>query len=93
MRVLAVLLATAVAIFAMSISAQARRGCDRQCLLRRIAALESQIAQLNANAIKAGETVTIHAPGGCLSWGGPSPGTVIWVPPPCPNSTWAIGNH
>jgi hypothetical protein len=93
MRVFAVLLATAVAIFAMSISAQARRACDRLCLERRIAALESEIAQLNANAIKFGQTVTINAPGGCLSWGGPSPGTVIWVPPPCPNSTWVMGNH
>lgn len=73
MRVFAVLLATAVAIFAMSISAQARRACDRLCLERRIAALESEIAQLNANAIKFGQTVTINAPGGCLSWAGRLP--------------------
>ena len=94
MRVIvAVLLATAVAIFAMSINAQARRACDRICLERRIAALESEIAQLNANAVKFGQPVTVNAPGGCLSWGGPAPGNVIWVPPPCPNSAWVIGNR
>jgi hypothetical protein len=93
MRVFAVLLASAVAIFATSISAQARRACDRICLERRIAGLESQIARLNANTIKFGQTVTINAPGGCLSWGGPAPGAVGWVPPPCLNSTWVIENH
>jgi hypothetical protein len=93
MRVFAVLVAIAIAIFAMSQSVEARRACDRTCLERRIAALESQVAQLNANAIKLGQAVTINAPGGCLSWGGPAPGSVIWVPPPCPNSGWVMGGH
>ena len=93
MRIFAVLLASAAAIFVTCLSAQAQRGCNRVCLERRIAALEAEIAQLNANTIKAGQMVTINAPGGCLSWGGPTPGAVGWVPPPCLNSTWVIGSH
>jgi hypothetical protein len=93
MRIFAVLLAGAAAIFVTTLSAQAQRGCNRLCLERRIAALEGEIAQLNADTIKAGQTVTINAPGGCLSWGGPTPGAVGWVPPPCYNSTWVIGSH
>jgi hypothetical protein len=91
MRVFAVLLASTVAISVTSLSAQA--ACNRACLERRIAALEGELQQLNANTIKAGQTVTINAPGGCLSWGGPTPGAVGWVPPPCFNSTWVIGEH
>jgi len=93
MRVFAVLLASAAAIFATSLSAQAQRACNRACLERRISNLEAEIAQLNASTIKAGQNVTLNAPGGCLSWGGPAPGAVGWVPPPCLNSTWVIGTH
>jgi hypothetical protein len=93
MRIFAILLASAAAIVVTSLSAHAERGCNRACLERRIATLEGEIAQLNANTIKAGQTVTINAPGGCLSWGGAAPGAVGWVPPPCFNSTWVIGSH
>ncbi len=95
MRVFAVVLASVAAISLMNLSAQAqgRRSCGLACPKHRIAALEAEVAQLNAITIKSGQTVTINAPGGCLSWGGPSPGSVIWLPPPCPNSTWVIGGH
>jgi len=93
MRVFAALLVSAAAISVASSSAQAQRYCSRICLERRIATLEAEIAQLNANAIKSGQSVTINAPGGCLSWGGPNPGAVGWVTPPCFNSTWVIGAH
>jgi hypothetical protein len=93
MRVFAVLLAGAAAIFVTSVSAQAQRACNRLCLERRIATLEAQIAQLNADTIKSGQNVSINAPGGCLSWGGPTPGAVGWVPPPCFNSSWVIAGH
>jgi hypothetical protein len=93
MRVFVVLLAGAAAILATSLSAQAQRLCNRTCLERRISALEAEIAQLNASTIKAGQPVTINAPGGCLSWGGPNPGAVGWVVPPCFNSNWIIGTH
>jgi hypothetical protein len=93
MRV-AVILASVAAISVTIFSAEAQaRGCGRGCLEQRIAALEAEIAQLNANTIKAGQIVTINAPGGCLSWGGPTPGAVGWVTPPCYNSTWVIGSH
>ncbi len=92
MRIFPVLIASAATIFATSLSAQAR-GCDRLCLERRIAALEGQIAQLSANAIKTGQFVTINTPGGCLSWGGSTPGSVYWVTPPCAQSTWVINSH
>jgi hypothetical protein len=92
MRVFPVLLVSAAAIFATSLSAQAR-GCDRRCLERRIAGLEAQIAQLNASTIKTGQFVTINTPTGCLSWGGPTPGSVYWVNPPCGQSTWVINGQ
>ena len=81
MRVFAVVLASVAAISLMNLSAQAqgRRSCGLACLKHRIAALEAEVAQLNAITIKSGQTVTINAPGGCLSWGGPSPGSVIWL--------------
>jgi hypothetical protein len=90
MRVLMVLLVSAVTLFAANLSAQAQRYCNSQCLQRRIAALEAQIAQLNASTVKLGQIVTINAPNGCLSWVGPEPGGVAWVLPPCGNSGWAI---
>jgi hypothetical protein len=95
MRILALILASLTAISAttLSVQAQARKSCGRICLENRIAALENEVAELNANAIKAGQNVTLNAPGGCLSWGGPTPGAVGWVPPPCFNSTWVIGGH
>ena len=89
MRVLAIILANVVAISAMNVSVQAR-GCGTKCLEARIADLQAQIAQLNASTVKLGQTVTINAPGGCLSWGGPTPGSVYWVQPPCDQSTWTI---
>ena len=92
MRVFAIILVGLAAISVTNVAAEART-CGRLCLEQRIASLEAEIAQLNANTIKAGQTVTINAPGGCLSWGGPTPGAVGWVPPPCFNSTWVIGSH
>jgi hypothetical protein len=90
MRVLIVLLVSTVALVAANLSAQAQRYCNSQCLQRRIATLEAQIAQLNASTVKSGQIVTINSPNGCLSWVGPEPGTVAWVLPPCGNSGWAI---
>lgn len=95
MRVFAVILASvaAISVTSLSVQAQARRSCGLECLKHRIAALEAEVSQLKAVTIKSGQAVTINAPGGCLSWGGPSPGGVLWLPPPCPNSTWVIGGH
>ena len=69
MRVLAIILVV-VAISATNVSVQAR-GCGTRCLEGRIADLQAQIAQLNASTVKLGQIVTINAPGGCLTWGGP----------------------
>ena len=74
MRSLAVLLVSAAAILVSDLSAQAQRACNRVCLERRIAALEGELAQLNASTIKNGQSVTINAPGGCLSWADQVPG-------------------
>jgi hypothetical protein len=95
MRVLAIILASVAAISAMNVSAQAqsRKWCGTRCLEGRIADLQAQIAQLNASTVKSGQSVTINAPGGCLSWGGPSPGSVFWMPPPCQSSYWVIQTH
>ena len=92
MRVFAIVLASVAAISAMNVSVQAR-SCGTRCLEGRIADLQAQIAQLNASTVKAGQPVTINAPGGCLSWGGPSPGSVFWMPPPCQSSYWVIQTH
>jgi hypothetical protein len=92
MRVLAIILVTLAAISATNVSVQAR-GCGTRCLEGRIAELQAQIAQLNASTVKLGQIVTINAPGGCLSWGGPTPGSVYWVQPPCQQSTWTIQNR
>jgi hypothetical protein len=92
MRVVAIVLASVAAIAAVNVSAQAR-SCGTRCLEARIADLQTQIVQLNANTVKSGQPVTINAPGGCLSWGGPTPGSVYWVQPPCQQSTWTIQNH
>ena len=92
MRVVIVLLVSTVTLFAANMSAQAQR-CNSQCLQRRIAALEAQIAQLSANTVKLGQIVTINSPSGCLSWVGPEPGTFAWVLPPCGNSGWAINSR
>ena len=92
MRVLAIILASVVAISATNESVLAR-GCGTRCLEGRIAELKAQIAQLNASTVKLGQTVTINAPSGCLSWGGPTPGSVYWVQPPCQQSTWTIQNR
>ena len=92
MRVFAIILASVAAISAMNVSARAR-SCGTRCLEGRIAELQAQIAQLNASTVKLGQIVTINAPGGCLSWGGPIPGSVYWVQPPCNQSTWAIQSH
>jgi hypothetical protein len=93
MRVLAIILVNVVAISATNVSVQARAACGTRCLEARIAELQAQIAQLNANTVKLGQTVTINAPEGCLSWGGPTPGSVYWVQPPCQQSTWTIQNR
>jgi hypothetical protein len=94
MRVFAIFLASIAAISAMNVGAQARRSsCGTRCLEARIADLQAQIAQLNASTVKTGQPVTINAPGGCLSWGGPTPGSVYWVQPPCNQSTWVIQTH
>jgi hypothetical protein len=93
MRVFAIIIASVAAISAMNISAQARRSCGTRCLEGRIADLQAQIAQLNASTVKLGQIVTINAPGGCLSWGGSTPGSVYWVQPPCQQSTWTIQNR
>ncbi len=92
MRVLAVILASATAILltSLSVEAQLRRPCNWACMQHRIAALEAQVAQLNANTIKTGQNVVINSPTGCLSWEGPNPGSVGWVPPPCVHSSWVI---
>jgi hypothetical protein len=90
MRVLVVLLVGTAALFATNLNAQAQKYCNSQCLQRRIAALEAQIAQLNASTVKLGQIITINAPNGCLSWVGPEPGAVAWVLPPCGNSGGAI---
>ena len=92
MRVFAIILGSVAAISAMNVSVQAR-SCGTRCLEGRIADLQAQIAQLNASTVKLGQIVTINAPGGCLSWGGPTPGSVYWVQPPCNQSTWAIQSH
>ena len=92
MRVFTIILASVAAISAMNVSAQAR-SCGTRCLEARIADLQAQIAQLNASTVKLGQIVTINAPGGCLSWGGPTPGSVYWVQPPCEQSTWSIQNR
>jgi hypothetical protein len=89
MRVLAIILANVVAFSATTVSVEAR-GCGTRCLEARIAELQAQIAQLNASTVKLGQVVTINAPGGCLTWGGPTPGSVYWVQPPCQQSTWTI---
>src|ERR1700733_16190629 len=70
-----------------------------QCLLKQISALEAQVTDLkkqvddlNANALKSGQTVNINSPGGCLSYGdlatmrnGP-----VWWSNPCQRGAWTI---
>jgi hypothetical protein len=70
-----------------------------QCLLKQISALEAQVTDLkkqvddlNANALKSGQTVNINSPGGCLSYGdsaamrnGP-----VWWSNPCQGGAWTI---
>jgi hypothetical protein len=92
MRVFTIIVAGVAAISAVNVSAQAR-GCGTRCLEARIAELQAQIAELNATTVKLGQIVTINAPGGCLSWGGQTPGSVYWVQPPCQQSTWTIQNR
>ena len=76
------------------------RPCNtNQCLLKQIDALEAQVTDLkkqvddlNANALKSGQTVNINSPGGCLSYGdlatmrnGP-----VWWSNPCQRGAWTI---
>ncbi len=92
MRVFVIFLASVTALLTMNLSAQAqfRRPCNSACMQRRIGALEAEVARLNATTIKSGQSVVINSPTGCLSWEGPNPGSVGWVPPPCVHSTWVI---
>jgi hypothetical protein len=76
------------------------RPCNtNQCLLKQIDALEAQVTDLkkqmddlNANALKSGQTVNINSPDGCLSYGdlatmrtGP-----VWWSNPCQGGAWII---
>lgn len=69
------------------------------CLLKRIVALETQVAalkdsltDLSMNSIKSGQMVTIKSPTGCLAYSKPagiSTGPVWWSNP-CENGNWLI---
>jgi hypothetical protein len=70
-----------------------------QCLLKQIDALEAQVADLkkqmndlNANALKSGQTVNINSPGGCLSYGDPAALSTgpVWWSNPCQGGAWII---
>jgi hypothetical protein len=76
------------------------RPCNTyQCLLKQIDALEAQVTDLkkqvddlNANALKSGQTVNINSPGGCLSYGDPATMRTgpVWWSNPCQGGAWII---
>ena len=99
-----ILMVAAIASAATSPHVQAQirsaKPCNTyQCLLKQISALEAQVTDLkkqvddlNANALKSGQTVNINSPGGCLSYGdsaamrnGP-----VWWSNPCQRGAWTI---
>jgi hypothetical protein len=104
MRISSVIIATLAIMCPSVLSAQAQirapRPClSNTCLLKRIVTLETEVAalrenltDLNTNAIRAGQTVTIKSPTGCLAYSKPagiSTGPVWWSNP-CENGNWLI---
>lgn len=99
-----VLLVATIAITVASSHVQAQirppKPCTSyQCLLKEISTLEADVADLkkqvddlNANALKSGQTVNINSPGGCLSYGDPAALSTgpVWWSNPCQGGAWTI---
>lgn len=93
---------TAVTLAGPHIQAQVRppRPCTSyQCLLKQIGTLEAEVADLrrqvndlDASALKSGQTVNINSPGGCLSYGDPATMSngPVWWSNPCQGGAWTI---
>jgi hypothetical protein len=85
-----------------NVQAQIRsaRPCNTyQCFLKQMDALQAQVTDLkkqvddlNATALKSGQSITLNAPSGCLSYSDPSSGSTgpVWWSNPCQSGYWVI---
>ena len=80
--------------------ARAARSCASvNCLLKQVVTLETEMAglkkqldDLGTSTIKFGQTISLDAPSGCLSYSDPSRASTgpVWWSKPCQNGDWVI---